>query len=46
MAKTERCIEEVYNKFAYPSHQKRIDAAKKYLAQQENRKLVLYYAQK
>jgi len=30
MAKTERCIEEIYHKFAYPSHQERIDAAKKY----------------
>ena len=35
MAKTERCVEEIYNKCAYPSHQERIDAAKKYLAQQE-----------
>jgi len=35
MAETERCVEEIYNKFAYPSHQERIDAAKKYLAQQE-----------
>ena len=35
MATTEHCIEEIYNKFAYPSHRERIDAAKKYLAQQE-----------
>jgi hypothetical protein len=35
MAETERCVEKIYNNFAYPSHQERIDAAKKYLAQQE-----------
>lgn len=34
MAKTELYVEEIYNKFAYPSHRERIDAAKKYLAQQ------------
>jgi hypothetical protein len=35
MAQTERYIQETYNKYAYPSHQERIDVAKKYLAQQE-----------
>lgn len=35
LAKTEHYIEEMYNKFAYPSHQERVDVAKKYLAQQE-----------
>lgn len=35
LTKTERCIEEIYNTFAYPSHQERIDTAKKYLTQQE-----------
>jgi Zn-dependent protease with chaperone function len=38
MSKTEHYIEKTYNKWAYPSHQERIDAAKKYLAQQEMRK--------
>jgi hypothetical protein len=35
MAQTERCVEEIYNNFAYPSYEERINAAKKYLAQQE-----------
>jgi hypothetical protein len=35
MAKIERCVEDVYKKLAYPSNQERIDATKKYLAQQE-----------
>lgn len=33
IAQTECYIEEIYNKWAYPSHQERIDAAKKYLDQ-------------
>lgn len=33
LAKTERYIEKIYNQLAYPSHQERIDAAKKYVAQ-------------
>ena len=35
MAQAERYIQQTYSKYVYPSHQERIDAAKKYLVQQE-----------
>lgn len=34
-AKAEDCVTKVYNKFAYPSYQSRIDAANDFLSQQE-----------
>lgn len=34
-AKAEHCVTGIYNKFAYPTHQERIDVAKKYLETQQ-----------